>query len=70
MSTGWVYVVAVLMFAQVIVLLLQDRLGPTFFLFNRVCYSTSLTCLCLMSRPLGCRHEGIRLSSAAALARS
>ncbi|KAI0726059.1 hypothetical protein C8Q72DRAFT_998682 [Fomitopsis betulina] len=32
----WVYVVAVFMFAQAAVLLLQERLGPTFFLFNRV----------------------------------
>ncbi|KAH9829949.1 uncharacterized protein C8Q71DRAFT_717557 [Rhodofomes roseus] len=32
----WVYVVPVLMFAQVATVLLQDRLGPTFFLFNRV----------------------------------
>lgn len=37
----WVYVVPVLMFAQVITLILQDRLGATFFLFNRVTIAKS-----------------------------
>lgn len=32
----WIYAVAVLMFAQIFMIVLQDRLGPTFFMGNRV----------------------------------
>ncbi|KZT68761.1 hypothetical protein DAEQUDRAFT_765968 [Daedalea quercina L-15889] len=37
----WVYVVAMLMFAQLVTVLLQDRLGPTFFFLNRVVIAKS-----------------------------
>lgn len=36
LSVGWIYAVAVLMFAQIFMIVLQDRLGPTFFMGNRV----------------------------------
>lgn len=36
LSVGWIYAVAVLMFAQISMIVLQDRLGPTFFMGNRV----------------------------------
>ena len=43
---GWAYYLCAFVLFQVIVVLLQQRLGPTFFLPKRVCRSVTLGVRC------------------------